>query len=146
MGWVTFALLDSPIVYAIEASTGRKIRVNMLDDSSIVSTSSSSLSSLLSDDGSNDDDDDDSNKNNNNGLSKLLEKQIASIIQESSCTIPGECAVAAATMAFSPHGSIVGSLHNGQMYALPLGERSSSIRRSSSSCPHRMKQTTTTIN
>ena len=131
MGWVTFALLDSPIVYAIEASTGRKIRVNMLDDSSIVSSSSS----LSSDDESNNDDDNSNHNNKNNGLSQLLEKQIASIIKESSCTIPGECAVAATT-AFSPHGSIVGSLHNGQMYALPLGERSSSIlasRRSPSS-------------
>ena len=106
-GWVSFALLESPVVYAIEASSGRKIRVNMLDDSSVSSSES-----------------------NKDGLPQLLEKQIALIEQSSSLPVgmideacrlgkSGECR----DVAFSAPSPIVGELQNGQIYALPLGER-----------------------
>lgn len=106
-GWVSFALLKSPVVYAIEASSGRKIRVNMLDDSSVSSSES-----------------------NKDGLPQLLEKQIALIEQSSSLPVgmideacrlgkSGECR----DVAFNAPSPIVGELQNGQIYALPLGER-----------------------
>jgi len=104
-GWVSFALLDSPVIYAIEASSGLKIRVNMLDDSSV--------SPATSIEGS---------------LPQLLQQQIASLEQSSTLSDidkacredqPGECRA----VGFSTQGLVVGALQNGQIYALPLGER-----------------------
>jgi hypothetical protein len=106
-GWVSFALLESPVVYAIEASTGRKIRVNMLDDSSVSPPES-----------------------NKDGLPQMLEKQIASIEQSSSPSvgvIDEACKADKSTecraVAFRAPNPVVGALQNGQIYALPLGER-----------------------
>ena len=108
MGWVSFDLIDSPVVVAIDASSGHKIRVNMLPDDSSISVSPEKDSvSLLA-----------------------LERQIASLEQQSlptmagetSCNEFGECHVVQAPN-LSAQGSVVGALENGQLYALPLGER-----------------------
>jgi len=114
VGWVSFELLDSPVIYAIEASSGRKIRVNMLDDSSISKATAAGR--------------------RKDGLPQLLEQQIASlehqssllnsgsIVDDEACRLndkSGECRA----IGFSTQGSVVGSLQNGQIYALPLGER-----------------------
>jgi hypothetical protein len=106
-GWVSFALLESPVVYAIEASTGRKIRVNMLDDSSVSPPES-----------------------NKDGLPQMLEKQIASIEQSSSPSVgmideacKADKSIECRAVAFRAPNPVVGALQNGQIYALPLGER-----------------------
>ena len=114
VGWVSFALLDSPVIYAIEASSGRKIRVNMLDDSSVSSATAGST-------------------NEDTSLPQLLEQQIASLERSSSSSLSGGSIVDEACLGgksgecravgFSRKGSVVGALQNGQIYALPLGER-----------------------
>lgn len=112
VGWISFDMLDSPVVYAIEASTGHKIRVNMLDDSSLPLAGTEK-----------------------NSLSRMLEQQIASLEQslpqpagmiDDACRDDktGECRA----VGFSAQGSVVGALQNGQIYALPLGERISRPR------------------
>ncbi len=109
VGWVSFDLLDSPVVYAIEASTGHKIRVNVLDDSSLPLS-----------------------ETKKNSLSEIPEQQIAALEiplssdMHKSCRDDesGDCR----TVGFSAKGSVVGALQNGQIYALPLGERKSRPR------------------
>ena len=115
VGWVSFELLDSPVIYAIEASSGRKIRVNMLDDSSVSSATARS------------------SKEDPTSLPQLLEQQIASLERSSSSSLSGGSIMDEACLGgksgecravgFSRQGSVVGALQNGQIYALPLGER-----------------------
>ena len=110
LGWVAFEMTKNPVVYAIEGVTGEKIRVNVLPDGS---TSDSSAS--------------DSNDGN---VPQIFEKQIASLIYSSMLTSDSmDCSdetnskdCRAITLA--EQGSIVGTLQDGQLYALPLGERS----------------------
>lgn len=117
-GWVSFKLLSSPVVYAIEASTGQKIKVNIIGDA--VTSSESNQSS-----------------NNNmpgDNLSELLQMQItylsrqmlaapdAEIDDECSNGNAGECRALAVR---EQSGSLVGALKDGQLYALPLGSQSS---------------------
>eukprot|EP00581_Thalassiosira_minuscula_P010077 CAMPEP_0183702524 /NCGR_PEP_ID=MMETSP0737-20130205/592_1 /TAXON_ID=385413 /ORGANISM="Thalassiosira miniscula, Strain CCMP1093" /LENGTH=1760 /DNA_ID=CAMNT_0025929141 /DNA_START=174 /DNA_END=5456 /DNA_ORIENTATION=- len=125
VGWVSFDLLHSPVVYAIEASSGRKIRVNMLPDDASVAASSASGGSVSS------------SKSNEDGLPLVaLERQIASLEQqvlvpssgsemmEEVCGSDGECRAVQTTMGYGAQGgSVVGALQNGQIYALPLGDR-----------------------
>lgn len=108
-GWISFELLNSPVVYAIEASTGHKIRVNMLDDSSLPTSGT-----------------------NKNSLNQMLEQQIASLELPLPSDMHGACrddeTGECRAVGFSAQGSVVGELQNGQIYALPLGERVSRPR------------------
>jgi hypothetical protein len=110
-GWVSFHLLASPVVYAIEASSGQKIKVNIMPDSP-----SPSESNEPSQDSSCDD------------LSETLQRQIAylsrqglpmpSEFDECSGENMGECRALAIS---EPTGAVVGVLADGQLYAMPLG-------------------------
>eukprot|EP00970_Alexandrium_tamarense_P019853 scaffold14541_cov207-Alexandrium_tamarense.AAC.5 len=112
-GWISFDMLASPVVYAIEASSGHKIKVNILPDVDSTGTSSS--------------------VGEKDSLPEMLERQIATIAQQSlllsaasldkTCDgTAGECHALAVN---EQAGSVVGSLRDGQLYALPLGIRSS---------------------
>lgn len=111
-GWVSFHLLDSPVVYAIEASSGQKIKVNIIGDA-LPSSSSDSKQTP---------------HNGDNDLSELLQKKIAYLsrqllappdaeIENDECNA-GECRALAIREQI---GSLVGALKDGQLYALPLG-------------------------
>ena len=100
-GWLSFDLLDSPAVYALEASTGRKIKVTLVQDVS------------------------DSGESSTNELTtpKVLEGQIASLELS---TGPGqivgnECGADDNSGLCRLQSPVVGSLSDGQMYALPIG-------------------------
>lgn len=100
-GWLSFDLLDSPAVYALEASTGRKIKVTLVQDVSDPSESSS----------------------NELTTPKVLEGQIASLELS---TGPGqiignECGADDNSGLCRLQSPVVGSLSDGQMYALPIG-------------------------
>ncbi|KAL7490125.1 hypothetical protein ACHAW6_015851, partial [Cyclotella cf. meneghiniana] len=108
-GWVSFNLLDSPVIYAIEASSGQKIKVNIIPDA--LSPSDSEQTSQAS---------------SSDALPELLQRQIAYLSQQSmlfpdremedECSDKnlGDCRALA-----------VNSLEDGQLYALPLGTQSS---------------------
>jgi hypothetical protein len=116
-GWVSFELLSSPVVYAIEASSGQKIKVNIIGDALSSSDSNQSSNDIPGDD-----------------LSELLQMQITylsrqmlappdvEIDDECSNGNAGECRALAVR---EQSGSLVGSLKDGQLYALPLGSQSS---------------------
>ena len=100
-GWLSFDLLDSPAVYALEASTGRKIKVSLVQD---VSDPSESSSNKLT-------------------TPKVLEGQIASLELS---TGPGqiignECGEDDNSGLCRLQSPVVGSLSDGQLYALPIG-------------------------
>ncbi len=126
-GWISFQMLDSPVVYAIEGASGQKVRVNILPDVPVSNSDSTSASGSSS--GYKKDD-----------FHHMLERQIASMTQQaallasnqldtSSCGVDDDdendqCRPAVV----NEHGSVVGALDNGQLYALPLGVHSSSKR------------------
>lgn len=126
-GWISFQMLDSPVVYAIEGATGQKVRVNILPDvpvsNSDPTSESGSSSGLEKDD-----------------FHQMLERQIASMTQQAallasdqldatSCDSEGENGNNQCRhVVGNDQGSVVSALDNGQLYALPLGVHSSSKR------------------
>ena len=111
LGWVAFEMMNNPVVYAIEGVTGEKIRVHVLPDGSTADSSASSLGQ--------------------DSIPQIFEQQIASLIYSSllasdstneDCSDDKECR----SVSLSEQGSVVGTLQDGQLYALPLGERSTS--------------------
>eukprot|EP00985_Skeletonema_marinoi_P016485 scaffold8881_cov199-Skeletonema_marinoi.AAC.14 len=114
LGWVAFEMMNNPVVYAIEGVTGEKIRVHVLPDGSTTDSSASDSS--------------------HDSIPQIFEQQIASLIYSSlltseldseDCSDAGnneECRA----IALAEQGSVVGALQDGQLYALPLGERSPS--------------------
>jgi hypothetical protein len=115
-GWVSFQMLASPVVYAFEASSGEKIKVNIIGDSLTSSDSKQASDNILE-----------------NDLSEQLQRQIAylsrqslgpsnrDVIDECSDRNTGECR---ALVFQEQSGSFVGALKDGQLYALPLGTQS----------------------
>ena len=115
LGWVSFQLLNSPVVYAIEASSGQKIKVTIIGDDVSATDSNETPHDTQGDD-----------------LSELLQRQIAYLSRralgapgsdmEDECSNEnsGECRALAVR---EQSGSIVGSLQDGQLYALPLGSQ-----------------------
>ena len=115
LGWVSFQLLATPVVYAIEASSGQKIKVTIIGDDMSAADSKQTPHDTPGDD-----------------LSELLQRQIAYLSRRSlgapgsemndecSHENSGECRALAIR---EQSGSIVGSLQDGQLYALPLGSQ-----------------------
>ncbi len=113
LGWVAFEMMNNPVVYAIEGVTGEKIRVHVLPDGSTADVASGP---------------------SQDSVPQIFEQQIASLIYSSLLTSESdsedctnvsnneECRA----IALAEQGSVVGALQDGQLYALPLGERSPS--------------------
>ena len=112
LGWVAFEMMNNPVVYAIEGVTGEKIRVHVLPDGSTTDSSASDPSQ--------------------DSIPQIFEQQIASLIYSSLLTPEStdeDCSDDAnneecRAIAVADQGSVVGALQDGQLYALPLGERS----------------------
>ena len=114
LGWVAFEMMNNPVVYAIEGVTGEKIRVHVLPDGSTTDSSASDPSQ--------------------DSIPQIFEQQIASLIYSSLLTTESnseDCSDIAnneecRAIVLAEQGSVVGTLQDGQLYALPLGERSPS--------------------
>lgn len=116
-GWVSFEVLDSPVVYAIDASSGQKINVNIISIGDALST---------------DDVNHSSHDNPDTDLSELLQRKITylsrqmlappdnDIDDDCSNGNAGQCRALAVR---EQSGSLVGALKDGQLYALPLGSQ-----------------------
>ena len=115
LGWVAFEMMNNPVVYAIEGVTGEKIRVHVLPDGSTTADTSASDPSQDS-------------------IPQIFEQQIASLIYSSLLTSEPDsedCSDVSnneecRAIVLAEQGSVVGALQDGQLYALPLGERSPS--------------------
>jgi hypothetical protein len=114
-GWVSFQLLASPIIYAIEASSGQKIKVNIIGDALTSSDSKRTTHDIPGDD-----------------LSELLQRQVSYLSRQSLAApdteIDDECSngnvgECRALVVREQSGSVVGALKDGQLYALPLGSQ-----------------------